>query len=127
MSFTHDITDQIRLIRPAGWCTAPQNAAMDATEALGHLANFVWPALGTAILAASVAKFVWRRELQRAPWWQMTAAAAMAGLAALLAGLFVLGEDGRMATYGLLVLAETAALGWWVARPQPVKAGRRGS
>jgi len=38
--------------------------------------------------------------------------ASAAGLAALVAGLVVFGRDGKMATYGAMVIACAAGL-WW--------------
>ena len=43
----------------------------------------------------------------------MASWAAAAGVASLVAGLVVFGRDGKMATYGVLVVASALAL-WWV-------------
>ena len=85
---------------------------MGPLDGLWHLLNFVAPALGVALVAASLAKLAWRRDLAAVPWHRLVAWAAAAGLAALVAGLLVFGRDGKMATYGALVAACALAL-WW--------------
>ncbi len=86
---------------------------MGPLDALWHLFNFVAPALGVALLAASLAKLSWRRQLAAVPWHRLVLWAAAAGVAALIAGLMVFGRDGKMATYAALVIACALAL-WWV-------------
>lgn len=86
---------------------------MGPLDALWHLLNFAYPALGVALAGTLLARLLWRRELKGASPRRMVAWAAVAGLLALVAGLFVFGRDGKMATYGLLVLACALAL-WWV-------------
>lgn len=85
---------------------------MDSLDLIGHLANFLWPAAVTAAVAAGLAKWLWREELRHTRGWRLAAWAGAAGTAALGGGLALTGEDGRMATYAALVLAETAALAW---------------
>lgn len=85
---------------------------MGPLDALWHLLNFVAPALGVGVFGALAAKLVWRQALRRASWARMAAWASLAGLVALVAGLLIFGRDGRMATYGMLILASAVAL-WW--------------
>jgi len=86
---------------------------MGPLDAFWHLLNFIAPALGVALLAASLAKLSWRHELAAVSWRRLVAWAAVAGTLALIAGLVVFGRDGKMATYGALVAASALAL-WWV-------------
>ena len=86
---------------------------MGLLDGLWHLFNFVAPALGVALLAASLAKLAWRRELAAVPWHRLAVYSAVAGVLALMAGLMVFGRDGKMATYGALVMATGLTL-WWV-------------
>lgn len=86
--------------------------AMDLLDAVGHLFHLFLPALGTAALAAGVAKLLWRRELAPVSWTGLAAAGAAGGVAATLGGLLLLGRDGRMLTYGAIVGA-TAIMLWW--------------
>mgnify|MGYP000146112582 FL=1 len=74
-----------------------------------HLAGFAAPALalGLALPLASRLLFPQRR-IVTAFWWQASVVAA-AGLAAMSAGLWWFGRDGKMATYGLLLVAAAGA------------------
>jgi hypothetical protein len=85
---------------------------MDPVDAVRHLIHLFLPALGTATLAAGAAKLLWRRELASVAWTGLAAAGAAGGMAATLAGLLLLGRDGRMLTYGAVVVA-TAVMLWW--------------
>lgn len=77
-----------------------------------HLLNLFAPALVSAALAAAFAKLLWRAELRSVPWRRLAAWGAAASAAALLAGLVLLGSDGRIASYAAMLLANAAAL-WW--------------
>jgi hypothetical protein len=90
--------------------------AMGPLDALWHLLNFFAPALGVGVLAPLFAKALWRSALRgRLPaligWTTLACAVALVG------GLVVLGRDGRMATYGAMVVA--AALALWLAGFRP--------
>ena len=85
---------------------------MSPLDALWHLLNFVAPALGVALLAASLAKLAWRRELAAVPWRRLALWAAAASVLALIAGLVLFGRDGKMVTYAAVVVASALAL-WW--------------
>lgn len=97
---------------------------MGLLDAIWHLINFGLPALGVAAFAAAAAKCVWRSALGRVTWLRLATWAFAAGLAAWVAGLLVFGRDGRMASYGMLLLAEAMALWWAGLRPRSLK-GRR--
>jgi hypothetical protein len=86
---------------------------MGSLDALWHLLNFVAPALGVAVLASSMAKLIWRRDLAAVPWPSLVLWAAGAGAIVLIAGLVVFGRDGKMVTYAALVAASALVL-WWV-------------
>jgi hypothetical protein len=86
---------------------------MGPLDALWHLLNFVAPALGVALVSSALAKLVWRRELAQAPWQRLIGWSAVAGVLALAGGLVAFGRDGRMATYGALVVCSALAL--WFA------------
>lgn len=85
---------------------------MGPLDALWHLLNFFAPALGMALCAASMAKLLWRHELAGTGLMRLWAWGAGAGVLTLIAGLVVFGRDGKMATYGALVVATALAL-WW--------------
>ena len=93
---------------------------MSPIDALWHVLGLFLPALATGALVAAAAKGLWRAELQRTSWLRLAAWPMGAGSAALLLGLVGFGRDGRMLSYGLMVLACTLAL-WWagfVRRPR---------
>ena len=80
-----------------------------------HLANFMLPALAVGFLLALLAPwFSGKRPVARAIAVQ-GALNTVAGLATLVGGLLVFGNDGKMATYAALVLAVGTAQ-WWGLR-----------
>jgi hypothetical protein len=85
---------------------------MGALGAFWHISNLFLPALALGALAAALAKLVWRRELATVPWKKLAGPACAACSAVVLVGLVWSGRDGRMATYGAMVLVCAATL-WW--------------
>jgi hypothetical protein len=85
---------------------------MGPFDFLLHLLNFMMPALGVAALASAGAKLMWRKALAAVRWRRLFGFSFAAGLLVLVLGLILFGRDGRMATYGALVLATALAL-WW--------------
>jgi hypothetical protein len=85
---------------------------LTALDLFWHLANFVLPALGVGALTAALCKLLWRRSLARASWFSLAWQAAAAGVAVLVAGLVITGHDGRMVSWGALVVA--CALVPWI-------------
>jgi hypothetical protein len=80
---------------------------------LGHLLNFVAPALVMALLLWGAPRVL--PKARRGRWAARTELLALLGLgvAVLLAGLIYFGRDGKMATYAALVIAQ-GTLVWWV-------------
>jgi len=76
------------------------------------------PALATGLMSASAAKWLWRRELTGVSWRRLVAGPSIAGSIVLLVGLVLLGRDGRMLSYGAMVVASALAL-WWVGFLSP--------
>ncbi len=95
--------------------TAHRECGLGPLDALWHGLNFFAPAVGVALLACLMAKLCWRSALRGSSLQSLWAWSAGAGALALLAGLLVFGRDGRMATYGLLVLSVAAVLSWRMA------------
>jgi len=85
---------------------------MTLLGALWHLLNLFAPAVLTALLAAAAAKLLWRRELAPVAWRRLVLPAAAVAAALSGAGLLVLGQDGRLLTYGAIVLGCALTL-WW--------------
>lgn len=80
---------------------------------LGHLFNFVAPALAVALLLWGAPR-LWPKA-RRGRWSSRTEWLALTGLGVvvLLVGLVYFGRDGKMATYAALVIAQ-GSLAWWV-------------
>jgi cobalamin biosynthesis protein CobD/CbiB len=85
---------------------------MGPLDALWHLANLFTPAVALGALAAGLAKLLWRRDLAAVRWQRLAGAACLACMVVTLAGLVLLGRDGKMATYAGMVLACALTL-WW--------------
>lgn len=85
---------------------------MGPLDALNHVVNLFAPAALLGAIAAALAKLVWRRDLAGVAWLALAWPSATAAAAAMLGGLVLLGRDGRMATYGAMVLACALALAW---------------
>jgi hypothetical protein len=74
-------------------------------DAVWHLLNFFAPAVGVGLIAAGLAKLLWRRELKAASWRRLALWASGGCALVLVAGLVVFGHDGKMATYAAMVAA----------------------
>ena len=85
---------------------------MGPLDALWHLGGFFAMAFLAGSIAAALAKAMWRRDLAAVPVLRLAAYAAGAGCIVTLAGLLISGRDGRMVTYGAMVLANALTL-WW--------------
>ena len=85
---------------------------MGPLDALWHLANLFTPALALGGIASALAKLLWRRDLAAVRWQTLAGPACAACAATTLAGLVLLGRDGKMATYAFMVLACALTL-WW--------------
>ena len=84
---------------------------MGFTDLLWHLLNFFAPAAGMGLIAPLLAKLLWRRALAGASWTRLIGGVTVACAVVLVAGLVVFGHDGKMATYGAMVLV--CALTLW--------------
>jgi hypothetical protein len=91
---------------------------MSPIDALWHLLGLFLPALATGALAAAAAKALWRAELKGSRWSRLVLWSGGAGSLALLAGLVVLGRDGRMLSYAAMLVAAALAL-WWAGFVRP--------
>ena len=85
---------------------------MDPWDAFLHLANFFMPALGVGLISALLSKVLWHGQLKGVGLMRLASWAALAGALVLVGGLVLFGHDGKMATYGGMVLACAAGL-WW--------------
>lgn len=91
---------------------------MSPIDAFWHLCNLFAPAWAVAGLLALFAKLLWRRELKALAWRRLATWGGGGGSLATLAALALLGHDGKMLGYGLLLLG-IGLPQWWLAfRPK---------
>lgn len=88
---------------------------MNLLDILLHLLNFVAPALALALVLPWLARYFWGKSASALSWWVQSAINLIVGAAVLLACLWWLGRDGKMAAYAALVLA-LASSQWVVSR-----------
>lgn len=91
----------------------PSGPRMTVLTLLGHLLNFVAPAVTVALLLWGLPR-LWPKA-RRGRWAARTELLALVGLGVvvLLAGLMLFGRDGKMLTYTALVVAQSSLV-WWV-------------
>lgn len=85
---------------------------MGPIDTLWHLLSFVAPALAVAAAVALLAPLLLRRGADGRHWLGQAAINSVAGIGALVAGLWWFGVDGKMASYGALVGA--VATSQWI-------------
>lgn len=83
---------------------------MGPYEQLFHVLNFMAPAWCLALLCALCARAMVRVGLPKAPWSMRAQVLTngLLGVAVLLGGLALWGVDGKMATWGALVLVSAS-------------------
>lgn len=92
--------------------TRIKNASMDLVDLVWHLAGFAAPALFVAAGVAGLSRLIWRGEGGRNPLARQVGLNFATGLGVLMLGLAFSGRDGRMLSYGALVLAVGANQAW---------------
>jgi hypothetical protein len=88
-------------------------------DAAWHLMNFFAPALGVGCLTALMAKVVWRRTLHGAGLIRLSLWSTLGCALGLVAALVLFGRDGKMAGYGLMIVAGAVCLWWTGLRARP--------
>ena len=73
-------------------------------DAFWHLSNLFAPAWIVAALMALVIKLLWRREFKTLAWRRLALWGAAGGSLAVIAVLVLLGHDGKMLGYGLMLV-----------------------
>lgn len=71
---------------------------------LNHLLNFLAPALAMAGLVTLAARWFVKRKPVVLPFWTQLMINCLATTAGLMLGLWLLGRDGKMATYAAMIL-----------------------
>lgn len=87
---------------------------MSPLDALWHLLNFLAPAWVVAALVAVLAKLLWRQAIKSQTWRRLALWGGIGGSVGLIAALALFGRDGKMAGYGLMIVA-VALPQWWLA------------
>lgn len=82
---------------------------MDPLDSLNHLLNFTSPALAMAVGMVVWGHLFFRKRAQARGWLVPIALHFAVGCVVLMAGLVVLGRDGKMVSYAGLVLASATA------------------
>ena len=77
---------------------------MDAFLAINHLLNFAAPAFWLAFVLVLISHIFFRKQAKISGWIKPVAINFAVGLAVLLLGLWFFGNDGKMFTYGALVV-----------------------
>lgn len=89
---------------------------MNWFDFFNHVFNLLLPALGVALLLGLWATAIKRKSPASSWWWRMVGVNALVGAVVLMGGLFLLGGDGHMATYGALVLVMGTVHAWYMRR-----------
>jgi hypothetical protein len=88
---------------------------MGPLDLINHLLNFLAPAFAVGTVLALVAAFSRKKVAVGGTVYRQAAINSIAGVLALLLGLVFFGRDGKMASYGAMVLA-CASSQWWAVR-----------
>ena len=89
-----------------------RTSRLSASHVALHLLGFIAPALFVAMGVATAAPLCLAAG-RRPAWWRSVLTNLIAGAAALAAGLWLFGVDGKMASYAALVVAVGTAQ--WLA------------
>ena len=73
-------------------------------DAFWHLSNLFAPAWIVAALMALFIKLLWRREFKTLAWRRLALWGAAGGSLAAIVALALLGRDGKMLGYGLMLV-----------------------
>ena len=85
---------------------------MSFFDLLNHIFNFALPAIAMGVMVPLFSRLIWRKTPLKRPLQSQMLITSLAALAVLLTGLVVFSTDGKMATYGALVMV-AALCQWW--------------
>ncbi|OWQ83098.1 hypothetical protein CDN99_27175 [Roseateles aquatilis] len=86
---------------------------MNPLDAVWHLGNLFLPAWGVAALMALAMKLLWKQSAAGMKWRTLFAWGGLGGSLGIVAALTLLGRDGTMAGYGLMLIGISVTL-WGV-------------
>jgi Co/Zn/Cd efflux system component len=89
---------------------------MSFFDLLNHLVNFALPAIALGVMVPLFTRLIWRKTPMKRPLKSQMLITSAAGLVVLIAGLVVFSTDGKMATYGGLVIVAALCQWWYLAR-----------
>jgi hypothetical protein len=85
---------------------------MSFFDLANHLFNFVLPAIALGVMVPLFSRLMWRKTPTKRPLKSQILITSLAGVVVLSAGLVIFSTDGKMATYGGLVIV-AALCQWW--------------
>ena len=85
---------------------------MSPLDAFWHLSNFLLPAWFVAAVVAALMKVLWRTELKSLAWRRLWLWGAVGGCGGLVLATVLLGHDGKMLGYALMLLAIALPQAW---------------
>jgi O-antigen ligase len=104
-------------IKIAAFPTYSFRRTLNPLDAFWHFCNFFVPAWAVAGMLAAAAKLVWRADASRQSWRRLACWGGIGGCLGLVAALALLGRDGKMAGYGLMLLGICLPQWWLMLRP----------
>ena len=90
---------------------------MHSLDALWHFGNFFGSACWVAALLAAGVKLLWWHELKTHSWSVLAGRGAVGGSLGLLLALVLLGRDGQMTGYGLMLFGISLPYVWLLLKP----------
>jgi hypothetical protein len=78
---------------------------MTPLDFLWHLFDFCAPAFTVGVVSTFAAKILWRQSMSARRWWVLASWGVGTCAVVLLLGLMLFGRDGKMATYGAMLVA----------------------
>jgi hypothetical protein len=100
---------------PIAAIAADFSHTMSLVGLLDHVLNFLLPALVVGLLLAVLGPLLMKKARPHRGWLGQAAINSVAGLLALLLGLWFFGRDGKMASYAAMLLV-CASSQWFAAR-----------
>ncbi|MFG6447070.1 hypothetical protein ACG0Z6_02300 [Roseateles sp. BYS180W] len=92
---------------------------MSPLDALWHVGNLLAPPWCVAAVMALLLCLLWRPQARAAGWRRLWLWGGVGGTLGLGLGLALVGRDGSMSTYALMLAGQSLAQWWRLERAQP--------